>query len=132
MKHQDLGAAQTGFHDWYWQRISAVILLLLFPIPIILIWLRYAGKVDATSLNQWLTHPGVKAIFSLLIISISLHVWTGLKVIFEDYIHTTSGRVLLVNILLAGILVMSIYGLYFIWAEAINTLPSITYSQGGN
>ena len=40
------GAAHDGFADWYWQRLSAVVLLLLLPLPFFLLVAVYSGSLD--------------------------------------------------------------------------------------
>ncbi len=46
-----------------------------------------------------------------------LHMWTGLKVIIEDYVHTTGGRVMVLNGLLACLLLIGLYEINHIWSE---------------
>ncbi|MDX8387578.1 MAG: succinate dehydrogenase, hydrophobic membrane anchor protein [Ghiorsea sp.] len=116
--NQDLGAAKTGFHDWYWQRISAVVLFILLPVFFILFIAVYTGKIDYPSLNHWLTHPLGKTLSTLFLFALALHMWTGMKVIFEDYVHTAAGRILVLNILLAALILFTVYMTYHIWAEA--------------
>jgi succinate dehydrogenase / fumarate reductase membrane anchor subunit len=119
---QDLGAAQTGFHDWYWQRISAVILMVLLPILFVLLFAVYTGKGDFSLLNNMLTHPVGQTLTTLFCFALALHIWTGIKVIFEDYVHTTSGRMFVLNLLLISIVLMTIYMTYHIWADTSYTL----------
>ncbi len=123
MKHQDLGTAHTGFHDWYWQRISAVVLLFSIPVLMGILLLTYNGNISFNQLNTWLTHPISKAASILFLFALLTHVWTGLKVIIEDYVHTTAARVILLNILLLLLAGFAAYMSYHIWAE-------LTYTWG--
>ncbi|MDQ6989141.1 MAG: succinate dehydrogenase, hydrophobic membrane anchor protein [Mariprofundaceae bacterium] len=116
-KEHDLGAAHTGFHDWYWQRISAVALLLFLPALFGIFLAVYFGKVNYFTLNQWLTHPSGKILCSILLLSLAMHLWTGLKVIIEDYIHFAAGRVILLNLILLLLIFIGGYAAYVIWAE---------------
>jgi len=53
------------------------------------------------------------------------HMWTGLKVIIEDYVHTTAGRAIVLNILLALLIGFGMYLRYHIWAEISYTFSCI-------
>lgn len=117
MKKLNLGAAHTGFHDWYWQRVSAVCLLLGIPVLLVLLLATYNGNIPFNTLNQWLTHPVAKSFSIVFLLALSMHVWTGLKVIIEDYIHTTFGRMIVLNALLIALLGFGFYMSYHIWAE---------------
>jgi succinate dehydrogenase / fumarate reductase membrane anchor subunit len=123
--NKDLGAAQTGFHDWYWQRISAVVLLLSIPTLMLLLLLTYNGNISFPQLYTWLTHPISKSISTLFLFALLTHIWTGLKVIIEDYIHTTGQRILVLNTLLVGLLGFAAYMTYHIWAELVYTFGCI-------
>ncbi len=114
---KELGAANTGFHDWYWQRISAAFLLLSLPGVFITLLGIYTGNIDYPTLHNWLVHPAGKTGFTLIWIAMLLHMWTGLKVIIEDYVHTTGGRVMVLNGLLACLLLIGLYEINHIWSE---------------
>ncbi len=125
MKDKDLGTAGTGFHDWYWQRISAVFLLLTIPVLMGLLLLTYNGNISFHSLNTWLTHPISKTLSNLFLFALLTHIWTGLKVIIEDYVHTTAARTVILNVLLVLLAGFAMYMSYFIWAEISYTFNCI-------
>lgn len=127
---KDMGAASTGFHDWYFQRISAALLLILLTSMFALLLLVYAGRVDMHTLHLWLTHPAGKIISSVLVLTLMVHVWTGLKVIIEDYIHKSGQRMVILNLLLLGLLVFGLYFFYHIWAEVSYTFSCIPCTKG--
>jgi len=130
MKDKDLGAAHTGFHDWYWQRISAIALLLLLPSLFALLLAIYTGYIDFFTLNKLVTHPLGKIASTLLVLSLAMHLWTGLKVIIEDYIHSPFQRGILLNILLLCIAVASMYAGYHIWAEVSYNFSCLPCEHG--
>jgi len=43
---KDPGSARSGFKDWYLQRLSAVVLAVLLPLPLALLVMVYTGQVD--------------------------------------------------------------------------------------
>ena len=128
--NKSLGAAGTGFHDWYWQRISAALLLLLLPAVIGSILAIYTGNLEYSTLNQWFTHPLGKITSSLIVLALALHIWTGLKVIIEDYIHTSFGRIIVLNLIIILLLFASVYMLYHIWAELSYSLSCTPCNHG--
>ncbi|MDX8407001.1 MAG: succinate dehydrogenase, hydrophobic membrane anchor protein [Mariprofundaceae bacterium] len=110
------GSARSGIDDWYWQRLSAVVLALLLPLPFILIISVYSGGVDQLGLLDLLDHFVSRLLHTLLIMGLIVHAYMGLKVIFEDYVQQIGWRVTLI----AGMLiVMSGFGIWWlaiIWA----------------
>jgi len=122
---KDLGTANTGFHDWYWQRISAVFLLFSIPVLMGVLLLTYNGNISFETLNIALTHPISKTLSNLFLFALLIHVWTGLKVIIEDYVHTTAMRVFVLNTLLILLAGFAMYMSYHIWAELVYTFHCI-------
>ena len=122
---KNIGAAGTGFHDWYWQRISAVFLLFSIPVLMGVLLLTYNGNISFETLNIALTHPMSKTLSNLFLFALLIHVWTGLKVIIEDYVHTTAMRVFVLNTLLILLAGFAMYMSYHIWAELAYTFNCI-------
>ncbi|HIP06783.1 MAG TPA: succinate dehydrogenase, hydrophobic membrane anchor protein [Mariprofundaceae bacterium] len=130
MRNKDLGTAGTGFHDWYWQRISAVFLLFSIPVLMGVLLLTYNGNISFETLNIALTHPISKTLCNLFLFAMLIHIWTGLKVIVEDYVHTTAMRVFVLNVLLVMLAGFAFYMTYHIWAELAYTFNCIPCGGG--
>lgn len=86
----------SSVHHWWVQRVSAVILLLLFP------WFIYSFSCafyndSLLSLNeklfQAINHPLELLFFVVLLFCIFWHAVLGMQVVCEDYIHNVSLRV---------------------------------------
>jgi len=122
---KNIGAAGTGFHDWYWQRISAVFLLFSIPVLMGVLLLTYNGNISFETLNIALTHPISKTLSNLFLFALLIHIWTGLKVIIEDYVHSTAMRVFVLNTLLILLAGFAMYMSYHIWAELAYTFHCI-------
>jgi len=122
---KNIGAAGTGFHDWYWQRISAVFLLFSIPVLMGVLLLTYNGNISFETLNIALTHPISKTLSNLFLFALLIHIWTGLKVIIEDYVHSTAMRVFVLNTLLILLAGFAMYMSYHIWAELAYTFNCI-------
>ncbi|MFQ5518502.1 MAG: succinate dehydrogenase, hydrophobic membrane anchor protein [Mariprofundus sp.] len=112
------GSAHSGMSDWYWQRLSAVLLLLLLPLPFFLLIAVYSGSVDQQGLLDMLDHPVSRVLHSLLILGLMIHAYVGLKVILEDYVHVLAWRIPMIATMLVVMSGFGIWWLAIIWAWA--------------
>jgi len=114
-KNHDLGTAHSGFDEWYWQRLSAVVLAVLLPATFVLLWGVYLGDLNQFELLDWIDSFVSRLLHTLLIVALIVHAYMGLKIIIEDYVHAG-----LRIVLIAGMLVMmSLFGIWWlalIWA----------------
>lgn len=70
---------------WIMQRTTALIILILC------LWLAYAFVFTLTNYTQtidWLKNPVNSILLSFLILTCFYHLYLGLHIIIEDYIHT--------------------------------------------
>ncbi|MDX8393103.1 MAG: succinate dehydrogenase, hydrophobic membrane anchor protein [Mariprofundales bacterium] len=104
MKAPDAGAAHNGLQQWYWQRASAIVLLLCLPYPIYELLLVMHGAVGFDFVNT--VSRAFLVTQSLLLLAMMLHIYTGVLVILEDYIHTTRLRAATVLILQISLLAL--------------------------
>ncbi len=112
---RDLGSAHSGFKDWYWQRLSAVVLAVLLPAAFVLLWGVYTGALDQLALLDYLDSFVSRLLHTLLIIALMIHAYMGLKVIIEDYIHTGL-RVFFIAVMLVMMSLFGMWWLALIWA----------------
>lgn len=112
---RDPGTAHNGLDDWYWQRLSAVVLLIMLPLPFVLLAGVYGGFLDQFDLLDLLDHFVSRLLHTLLILALIVHVYIGLKVILEDYVHTIL-RVPLIGLMLVLMSGFGIWWLALIWA----------------
>ncbi len=110
------GAAHDGFDDWYWQRLSAVVLAVLLPLPFALLVAVYAGAVDQIGLFDIMDHILSRLLHTLLIVALLVHAYLGLKVIIEDYVPVIGWRVLLIGGMLVTMAGFGVWWLAIIWA----------------
>jgi len=112
---KDLGSAHSGFKDWYWQRLSAVVLAVLLPAGFALLWGVYSGVLNQFALLDYLDSFVSRLLHTLFIVALMIHAYMGLKVMIEDYVHTG----LRVFLIAAMLVVMSLFGMWWlalIWA----------------
>lgn len=116
MIRKDLGSAHNGLHDWYWQRLSAVVLILLLPFPVFLIVGAYSGGLDQLTFLDWADHFLFRLFHTILILGLLTHAFVGLKVIIEDYLHTPKLRIPVIGAMLLGVIGFAIWWMALIWA----------------
>jgi len=112
------GSAHSGLSDWYWQRLSAVVLALLLPLPFFLMLMVFSGGVDQQGLLDILDHTASRVLHTLLIMALMIHAYMGLKVILEDYVHMLGWRIPLIASMLVMMGGFGIWWLAIIWAWA--------------
>ncbi len=110
------GSAHSGLSDWYWQRLSAVVLALLLPLPFFLMLMVFSGDVDQQGLLDIFDHVVSRVLHTLLILALMIHAYIGLKVILEDYVHVLAWRIPLIATMLVLMSGFGIWWLAIIWA----------------
>lgn len=83
-----LGAAKSGTKHFWHQRVSAVALVPL-TVAFVLIAVGLIGRNHAAA-AQILGSPFVAIVMILFVITSAYHMWLGMQVIIEDYIHSES------------------------------------------
>ena len=85
---------RSGLSDWLMQRVTAVILLAYF----VYIGSVLLGGVDYASWKELHSHTCMRVFSLLAILSLAVHAWIGLWVVFSDYLTErlmgTTGNVL--------------------------------------
>ncbi len=114
--NKDRGAAHNGLTDWYWQRLSAVMLLVLIPLPFALLCAVYMGVLDQFELLEIFSHFVPLLLHTLLVFAIIVHAYFGLKLIIEDYVPAALMRVPLTGVILLIMGTIGIWWLALIWA----------------
>lgn len=111
--HRDVGCANNGLEDWYWQRLSAVVLTLLLPLPYIFLLFLVRGDIDQIAILDILDHPVSRMLHSLLMLTLLIHAYIGIKVIVEDYVP------LRIRLPFMGVVLMTAIALGFWWTSLI-------------
>ncbi|MGL9733034.1 MAG: succinate dehydrogenase, hydrophobic membrane anchor protein [Wolbachia sp.] len=95
-----MSQSENPVHHWLVQRVSAVILLFLFP------WFIYSFSCALYSssplsfnekLFQAIDHPLKLLFFVVLLFYIFWHAVLGMQIVCEDYIHSVSVRVITIT-----------------------------------
>ena len=87
-----LGAAKSGVHHWWLQRVTAVgnLILVLWFIASLL----RLPSLDYAVVVTWLRQPVAAVPMLLLIVSVFWHFRLGLQVFIEDYLHAEGSKLL--------------------------------------
>ena len=80
-----LGAARTGTDHFWRQRLTSVAAIPL-SIAFIVILIALLGRNHAAAV-QILGSPLVAIVMMLFIVTSAYHMWLGMQVIIEDYVH---------------------------------------------
>ncbi|WP_419760650.1 succinate dehydrogenase, hydrophobic membrane anchor protein [Acidisoma sp.] len=85
-----LGAAKTGVHHWWAERVTSVALI---PLTLWFVFsvLSLAGHPQP-AIAHWISHPLVAVLLIALILASFHHTILGLQVIMDDYIHEEMPR----------------------------------------
>jgi succinate dehydrogenase / fumarate reductase membrane anchor subunit len=89
-KAKGLGSAKSGTHHWLMQRISALLLVLLF------VWfLQFCYSISSKNIYQILASiktPYNSCALALFVLSSLYHGMLGMQVIIEDYVRSIAVR----------------------------------------
>ncbi len=107
-----LGAARSGVHHWWMQRVTAagnLLLMAWFIISLILL-----PDLSFESVTAWVARPLVAIPLLLLILSSFWHARLGVQVVLEDYVHTEGMKLLAtlaLNFFILGTAAVAIFSL---------------------
>lgn len=91
---EGLGSAKQGTAHFWEQRISAI--ALLFLVPLFIFPFAYNLGDGYVAVRAAYAHP-VNAIIAIaFFITVFLHLFQGLQVVIEDYVHGRAGMVLII------------------------------------
>jgi succinate dehydrogenase / fumarate reductase membrane anchor subunit len=117
-KVRHLGSAKEGVNRWWWQRLTAILLVPLSLWFVGSLLSLVAGGADRDDFVDWLSGP-VAAVLMLLFLGATFyHLKLGLQVVIEDYVHGRCKWVLLIlNTLLC--LLLGLAALYSVILIAV-------------
>ena len=105
--------ASSGYKDWVWQRISALVFL-VYALLVISYWAFFPEAL----LNDWrvfLLNPYMKVLGTLALISFVVHAWIGLWTVITDYVKPALLNKLAIIIVLALLLFYFVFGIVVFW-----------------
>jgi succinate dehydrogenase / fumarate reductase, membrane anchor subunit len=92
-----LGSAKNGVHHWWSQRLSSIALV---PLTVwFTVSLLSLPSLDHITVVSWMAQSWTALLLILLVLAATWHSQLGLRVVVEDYVHTTGLRTLTLVIL---------------------------------
>ncbi len=88
-----LGAAGSGTRDFWYQRVTSVLGVLLIT-GVFIVVIDSIGA-DYGNVIALLSNPVVAALLLLALFNFCIHMRIGMQVIIEDYVHQSMAKVLL-------------------------------------
>jgi succinate dehydrogenase / fumarate reductase membrane anchor subunit len=107
----------TGSHSgtgwWLVQRISALVMLVVGTILFAVFW--YAAPFDYPGWRAAFENSGIKLLVWLLVASLCLHAWIGLRDVLMDYVKPIVVRLLLNLLFTLTLSVSAIWVTSILW-----------------
>ena len=109
-KVKGLGTAKHGFHHWWMQRMSAV---LLIPTGVfVLISFMRMDTVSAAQVMAWMAQPLNAIVLLLFTLTASYHGALGLQVVVEDYVGSHSWQLILQYLIKLSMILLMMINVY--------------------
>jgi succinate dehydrogenase / fumarate reductase membrane anchor subunit len=101
-----LGSAKEGTHHWWQQRLSA---LALVPLSLWFVAsLALMAGADHAAMVAWVGNPLVAVLLLALIFATFHHVYIGMQVVIEDYVHSGVWKLVLLLSVGAGCILLGL------------------------
>ena len=112
-----LGAARSGVHHWWAERVTSVALI---PLTLWFVFsvLAMAGHPQV-AIAHWVGHPLVAALLIALILASFHHAQLGLQMVLEDYIHDEGQRLIWVLVVKGVVYLLGLMALLAVLKLAI-------------
>jgi succinate dehydrogenase / fumarate reductase membrane anchor subunit len=107
-----LGSAKEGSNHWWWQRLTALMLVPLSLWFVASIWWLVIGGASHAAFQEWLSGPVAAILMLLFIGAMFYHLKLGLQVVVEDYVHHKAIKWTFLVMLNLGCLVGAVAALY--------------------
>ena len=94
---EGLGSAKNGVHHWWLQRLTSIALV---PLTIwFTVSLLSLPSLDHVTVMAWMAQSWTALLLIVLVLVATWHSQLGVRVVVEDYIHTSGMRTLTLVIL---------------------------------
>jgi succinate dehydrogenase / fumarate reductase, membrane anchor subunit len=112
-----LGAAKSGVHHWWMERVTSVALI---PLTLWFVFsvLSMAGHPQP-AIAHWISHPLVAVLLIALIVTSFHHTQLGLQVVIDDYVHQEGQRMIAVLAMKAVVVLLGLAALLAVLKLAI-------------
>ena len=108
----DRGASRTGLGAWWWQRLTAVYISLVLVAG--LVWLLTDPPAGYAAWLARLRWGPVPPMLAVLLLSVAVHAYVGMRDIFMDYLPAGSVRTVVLALWTALVTLLAAAGLLWV------------------
>lgn len=116
MRAETVSEHRGGMWAWLFQRITAVLLIVMLAIHLIYTHIVGIGDINYDTVGERLAHAGFIVVDIILLAAGIYHALNGLRMVLMDYWFGSRKRALILSIVLwvVGIVAM-VYGTWALW-----------------
>ena len=111
-KVQGLGAAHSGTGHFWHERVTSVALIPL-SLWFLYVMLGLSGTSEVTAL-QFLAHPWNAILMGAFVGFALWHMYLGLQVVIDDYVHTAGMKIFLMLVVRFGVIAIGATSIFAI------------------
>ncbi|MDG2316852.1 MAG: succinate dehydrogenase, hydrophobic membrane anchor protein [Gammaproteobacteria bacterium] len=115
-----LGSAKEGAEHWWMQRLSAVALI---PLGL---WFSFAlgamDQLDYSSVVEFVRYPVNSILLVLALITLTYHSQLGVQVVVEDYVHSSSLKIITIVAVSFAHILVAVAGIFAILKVALGAV----------
>ena len=107
-----LGSAKEGADHWWWQRLTAILLVPLSLWFVASIWWLIIGGATYEAFQDWLSGPVAAILMLIFVGALFYHLKLGLQVVTEDYVHKKAIKWTFLVVINLGCLIGAVAAVY--------------------
>ena len=107
-----LGSAKEGADHWWWQRLTAILLVPLSLWFVASIWWLIISGATYEAFQDWLSGPVAAILMLIFVGALFYHLKLGLQVVTEDYVHKKAVKWTFLVIINLGCLIGAVAAVY--------------------
>ena len=107
-----LGSAKEGVNHWWWQRLTAILLVPLSLWFVASICWLIIGGATYEAFQDWLSGPVAAILMLIFVGALFYHLKLGLQVVTEDYVHKKAVKWTFLVMINLGCLIGAVAAVY--------------------
>ena len=111
------GAAGDGVRHWWLQRLTSIALV---PLSV---WLLALASLGHAAVVAWLSQGSTALLLLLVVVGASWHSQLGVRVVIEDYVHSSGTRTLCLVLIGFAHVLLGAAGVFAILRVAFGAPP---------
>ena len=107
-----LGSAKEGADHWWWQRLTAILLVPLSLWFVASIWWLVVGGATYEAFQDWLSGPVAAILMLIFVGALFYHLKLGLQTVIEDYVHKKAVKWTILVMINLGCIIGAVAAVY--------------------